>query len=75
MPALPWVYLSTVQPTQEYLVLLSYLPLKHWRKLPLFLRYVTGHPEAIEKHGRSPGIFSDGSSLQPGVLDSERLAR
>ncbi len=35
-----WLTFSAIQREQEYLVLLTYLPLKHWSKLPSFLLYV-----------------------------------
>jgi len=37
MPTKPWVTLSRPDPDQEYLVLLSELPLKRWRDLGAFL--------------------------------------
>lgn len=40
MPSTKWFSLSAIHPDQEYLVLLTYLPLKHWSKLPAFLRSV-----------------------------------
>ncbi|MBV9888229.1 MAG: hypothetical protein JO119_16920 [Acidobacteria bacterium] len=35
----PWKALAPVQPVREYVVLLSYLPLKSFLKLPMFFRY------------------------------------
>ncbi len=40
MPSTGWLPLSAVDADQEYLVLLTYLPLKHWSRLTTFLRYV-----------------------------------
>jgi hypothetical protein len=40
MPTSPWMILAASSPDHEYLVLLSYLPLKHFRKLPAFFGYV-----------------------------------
>jgi hypothetical protein len=36
---MPWIALAPVDATQEYLVLLSYLPLRKYSKIPAFLRY------------------------------------
>ena len=40
MPPSPWVTLAAARPDLEYLVLLSYLPLARFRKLPAFFRHV-----------------------------------
>jgi hypothetical protein len=37
MPALPWRTFLAPDPAREYLALLSFLPLKHYRKVPKFL--------------------------------------
>jgi len=39
MPAKPWVTFRQPDPEREYLVLLTALPLKHWRDLGAFLLY------------------------------------
>lgn len=36
---IPWKLLAPVEPGREYVVLLSYLPLTRYSKLPLFFRY------------------------------------
>ena len=36
---IPWKSLAPVQPGREYIVLLSYLPLTRYSKMPLFFRY------------------------------------
>ncbi len=36
---MPWTALTRVDPSREYLVLLSYLPLRTYGKIPAFLRY------------------------------------
>lgn len=36
---MPWIALTPVDPSREYLVLLSYLPLRKYSKIPTFLRY------------------------------------
>jgi hypothetical protein len=33
---MPWIALAPVDPSREYLVLLSYLPLRKYRKIPHF---------------------------------------
>jgi Domain of unknown function (DUF3291) len=38
---MPWIALAPVDPSREYLVLLSYLPLRKYRKIPTFLRYTS----------------------------------
>ncbi len=45
MPPSPWVILSATQPERDYLVLLSYLPLRSFWKLPAFVR----HAQAIRR--------------------------
>jgi hypothetical protein len=40
MPPSPWVKLAPTHPERDYLVMLSYLPLARFRKLPAFFRYV-----------------------------------
>ena len=36
---IPWKSLAAVEPGREYVVLLSYLPLTRYSKMPLFFRY------------------------------------
>ncbi|HEY2823220.1 MAG TPA: hypothetical protein VGJ06_19410 [Candidatus Acidoferrum sp.] len=36
---IPWKSLAPVEPGREYVVLLSYLPLRRYSKMPLFFRY------------------------------------
>ena len=38
---MPWIALAPVDPSREYLVLLSYLPLRKYSKIPIFLRYTS----------------------------------
>lgn len=40
MPPTPWVIVAAVRPEHDYLVMLSYLPLARFRKLPAFFRHV-----------------------------------
>jgi hypothetical protein len=39
MPRTSWKTLRTPEPGREYLALLSYLPLRHFRAVPSFLGY------------------------------------
>ena len=39
MPASPWMRLAEPESDREYLALISYLPLLHYRALPKFFRY------------------------------------
>ena len=39
MPEAPWKGLGTAQPDQEYMALLTYLPVKKYRTIPRFLSY------------------------------------
>jgi hypothetical protein len=39
MPRVPWIALSTPIPGKTYLALISFLPLKHFRAVPAFIRY------------------------------------
>jgi|ERR1700733_7087641 hypothetical protein len=36
---IPWKSLAAIDPNREYVVLLSYLPLTRYSKMPLFFRY------------------------------------
>jgi hypothetical protein len=38
---MPWTALTPVETGREYLVLLSYLPLRTFRKIPAFFRYTS----------------------------------
>jgi hypothetical protein len=38
---MPWIALAPVDPSREYLVLLSYLPLRKHSKILIFLRYTS----------------------------------
>ncbi len=39
MPALPWFRISTVDPGTELTVMVSRLPLRHYRHIPAFMRW------------------------------------
>ena len=51
---IPWKSLARVQPSREYLVLLSYLPLTRYSKLPLFFRYSSQINEQLRE---TPGAI------------------
>ncbi len=54
MPAKPWVTFQQPDPAREYLVLLSELPLRHFRDLGAFVLY-TGRIQGQLK--RTPGVL------------------
>src|SRR5260370_8186710 len=59
----PWIKFATPDTSREYLALLSYLPLKKYRPIPTFLRYLF----QIQRQLRAtPGVI--GYSLRPKVL-------
>ena len=39
MPQVPWIRVSSPPPGREYLALISYLPLLHFRAIPSFFRF------------------------------------
>lgn len=39
MPKVPWIGISSPAPGREYLALISYLPLRHFRAIPSFFRF------------------------------------
>jgi hypothetical protein len=39
MPTTPWIRISSPQPGREYLALISYLPVRHFRGIPSFFRF------------------------------------
>jgi hypothetical protein len=49
MASTKWLSLCAFHPEREYLVLLTFLPSKHWRRLPTFFRYVL----AIRRQSRA----------------------
>jgi quinol monooxygenase YgiN len=49
MPPSPWLRLSDARPDGDYLVLLSYLPLVRFRKLPAFFRHVQRVREQLQQ--------------------------
>jgi len=59
----PWIKFATPDTSREYLALLSYLPLKKYRAIPTFLKYLF----QIQKQLRAtPGVI--GYSLRAKVL-------
>jgi Domain of unknown function (DUF3291) len=59
----PWKSFAPVEQGREYLVLLSYLPLKSFSKLPLFMRFTMQIQKQLKK---SPGAI--GYSLRAKLL-------
>ena len=54
MPTKPWVTVHRPEPAQEYLVLLTELPLKRWRDLGAFLLYTWRIQGQLR---RTPGLL------------------
>ena len=54
MPTKPWKTVRQPDPVREYLVLLSELPLKHWRDLGVFLLYTWRIQGQLR---RTPGLL------------------
>ena len=54
MPTKPWVTVHRPDPAQEYLVLLSELPLRRWRDLGAFLCYTWRIQGQLR---RTPGVL------------------
>lgn len=63
MPTQPWVTVRRPHPEQEYLVLVSELPLKRFRDLGVFLRYTWQIRGQLR---RAPGLL--GYSLAARIL-------
>ena len=63
MPALPWFRIFTVDPTTELTVMASRLPLRHYRRIPGFLRWTLRIRGQLSQ---SPGLV--GYSLDAHVL-------
>jgi hypothetical protein len=60
---MPWTKLVRADPGQEYLVLLSYLPLRRYSKIPAFIRYSLQVQQQMRK---TPGAF--GYSMRAKIL-------
>src|SRR5262249_49753142 len=63
MPASPWRCVRATDPHKEYLVLLSFLPLKRFWRVPAFLIYTLRIARQLQ---RSPGLI--GYSLRAELL-------
>src|SRR5690348_141422 len=59
----PWKPLSPIEPDREYVALLSYLPLKAYRKIPVFIRYAQ---QVQRQLASTPGVV--GYSVQAHLL-------
>ncbi len=58
----PWIKFVTPDTSREYLALLSYLPLKKFRAIPIFLRYLF----QIQKQLRTtPGVIGYSLRAKP----------
>ena len=62
MPAIPWRYLSPVEPSREYLVMASRLPLKSHLRIPKFMRLTL--LVARQLH-HTPGLIGYGLLARP----------
>jgi hypothetical protein len=60
---IPWKSLAPVDPGREYVVLLSYLPLRSFFKLPLFFRYTMQINAQLRA---TPGVI--GSSMRAKIF-------
>ena len=60
---MPWTKLASVEPGQEYLALLSYLPLRKYSKIPAFFRYSLQVQQQMRK---APGAI--GYSMRAKIL-------
>ena len=59
----PWKPLRPIEPDREYVALLSYLPLKAYRKIPAFVRYTQ---QVQQQLASTPGVA--GYSVQAQLL-------
>ena len=66
MPPSPWLKLAQVRQERDYVVLLSYLPLARFRKLPAFFRLVQAIREQLQ---HTQGVL--GYSLLAHILKLE----
>jgi hypothetical protein len=62
MPAMPWKSLRTAEPGREYLALLSYLPLRHFRAIPKFFRFTL---ETQKQLSSAAGLIGYALDAQP----------
>lgn len=62
MPASPWRSVKAADPKREYLVLLSFLPLKRLWRVPLFLVQASRITRQLE---RSPGVIGYSLNARP----------
>ena len=62
MPSVPWVTVRTPQPGREYLALISFLPLRHFRALPSFFRYTL---EIRRQLRTAPGLLGYSLDARP----------
>jgi len=65
MPSSPWIRFAEPVPGCEYLALISYLPLRHYRALPKFFRYTLQTRRQLHT---SPGLLGYAMEAQPWSL-------
>lgn len=65
MPASPWIRFAEPEPGREYLALISYLPLLHYRALPNFFRYTFQTQRQLKT---SPGLIGYAMEAKPWSL-------
>jgi heme-degrading monooxygenase HmoA len=58
----PWKPLRPIEPDREYVALLSYLPLKTYRKIPAFVRYTR---QVQQQLASTPGVAGYSVQAQP----------
>jgi len=63
---MPWKALASVDANREYLALLSYLPLKQYRKIPAFMRFAMGIQKQL---AGTPGVI--GYSLRAQIFSKQ----
>lgn len=63
---MPWTALALVDPSCEYLALLSYLPLRTYSKIPAFIRYSLQVQQQMRK---TPGVI--GYSMRAKILSRD----
>jgi quinol monooxygenase YgiN len=66
MPTIPWRSFDRIDPEHQYLVLLSYLPLKHAGHMPRFMLYTA---RIVNQLRRSEGLA--GYSLRANLISHE----
>ncbi len=64
MPTTPWKAYRSVKPEEEFLALLSYLPLARFRKLPQFFRHSRDiQTQLFRRHFWTLSVWEDDQAL------------